>query len=523
MLTLTILSVETLAGEQSWWQFRGPGGNGHTTATKLPIEWDESRNVAWKTDIHDRGWSSPVIWRNQIWMTTATRDGHRVFAVCIDKDTGRILHDLHIFDVENPMRITDENTYATPTPVIEDGHVFVHFGTYGTACLDTATGQNIWTRRDLNCDHEAGAGPASSPTLIDGNLVIHVDGRDVQYIVALAGSTGETVWKTKRSIDFTDIPVHHRKAFCMPSVIPRGDGRQLVSPGGRAVYSYDLKGRELWRVQHRGFSVAPRPVYGHNLVFAIIDRDNPELWAIRPDGDGDVTDTHIAWKEFKSMPQRCSPMLVGDLLYLVNREGIASCLQAKTGELVWRERLNGRYSASPIYAQNRIYLFNEDATTTIIRPGRELNIVATNAIAKQRLLATPAVDGNALIIRTENHLYRIENRTTNPNEPETTTPGEPKGSKSTFVGDWDIGKSNASEKPVFVMTLNADLTARKSHVPGATGKWQLVNGEARIIWSDGWRDVIRPEGDHFRKIAFRPGNDFDSTPANQDTAQRSSK
>ena len=406
---LTFLTSGTPAADDSfWWQFRGPHGNGHATATTLPLEWEESRNVVWKTAVHDRGWSSPVIWGNQIWLTTATREGHRLFAVCIDKQTGGIVHDLHLFDVENPMRITDENTYATPTPVIEAGRVFLHFGTYGTACVDTSSGRVLWTRRDLNCDHEEGAGPASSPTLIHGNVVVHVDGRDVQYIIALDRETGETVWKTPRSIDFANIPVHHRKAFCMPVVMPRGDASQIVSPGGRAVYGYDLAGQELWRIRHRGFSVAPRPVFRHELVFAIVDRDDPELWAIRTDGRGDVTDTHVVWKQVRSMPQRCSPLLVDDLLYVVNRAGIAHCLDATTGEPVWRERLSGKYSASPIFAENRIYFFNEDAVTMVIRTGREFALVSTNRLANQRLLATPAVDGESLIIRTENYVYRIE-------------------------------------------------------------------------------------------------------------------
>ncbi len=520
LLVICFCTSVTWAAERAgaaWWQFRGPTGDGWSNVSELPTQWDEEKNIAWKTKVHDRGWSSPVVWDDQIWVTTATEAGHKLFAVCIDKNSGKIVHDLHLFDVEDPMRITNENTYATPTPVIEKGRVFVHFGTYGTACIDTNTGEKLWTRRDLNCDHEANAGPASSPTIIDGNLVVHVDGRDVQYIVALDRKTGDTVWKTLRSIDFADIPVHHRKAFCMPTAIGQGDAMQIVSPGGRAIYSYDRRGNEIWRVQHRGFSVAPRPVFGHGLVFATIDRDDPELWAIRVDGKGDVTDSHVAWKETRGMPQRCSPLLIDDLLYLVSRDGIATCLEAKTGELVWKKRLEGRYSASPLYAQGLIYLFNEEAKATLIRPGRKFEVVHQNALAPNQLRATPAIVDNALIVRTENFLYRIEAGAKRI-APEPMVDVEV--ATNPFVGRWDIGRSSPEAKPAFVMTLNADFTARKSHVPSATGTWKLVDGEARVVWSDGWRDVIREQGDGYRKIAFGPGRDFDDSPSNQDNAQR---
>ncbi len=408
ILVAAIVAANIALAEERWWQFRGPLGNGHTQSSDLPLKWDEKK-VAWKTPIHDRGWSSPVIWGRQIWLTTATRDGGRLFAVCVDRDSGRILHDVHVFDVKSPMSITAANTYATPTPVIEEGRVYVHFGTYGTACLDTATGRILWRRRDLECDHEKGAGPASSPFLVGDFMVVHVDGRDVQYVVALNKNSGETAWKTNRSVDYSKVPVLQRKAFGMPALIPRGNATQLVSVGAKGVFSYDpVTGQELWKVRHRGWSIAPRPVFGHGLVFAIVDRDDPELWAIRPDGNGDVTDTHVVWRETKRMPPRASPLLIGDLLFVVNRNGIASCFEAKTGRLIWQERMKGAYSASPIHARGRIYFFNEDSICTVIRPSRKLEVLSINPLAGEQLMATPAVDGKAFYIRTEKHLYRIQ-------------------------------------------------------------------------------------------------------------------
>ena len=231
-----------------------------------------------------RGKKSSVICGNQIWMTAATRDGHKLYAVCVDRATGKIVHDIHVFDVERPQPIAAENTYATPTPAIEPGRVYVHFGTYGTACLNSATGSILWTRRDLNCDHETGAGPCSSPFLLGNLLIVNVDGRDVQYQIALDTSNGKTVWKTDRSFDYATVPVNKRKAFTMPLLVPRGAGRQLVSTGGQAVYAYDpVTGKELWKVRHNGFSAVPRPVYGHGLVFFVTDHDHPELWAVRAD------------------------------------------------------------------------------------------------------------------------------------------------------------------------------------------------------------------------------------------------
>ena len=408
LLLITVASCVVIEANEQWSQFRGHYGNGIIKSTSAPINWSENTNIDWKTPIHDRGWSSPVIWNDQIWMTTATKDGNKMYAICVNKLSGKIEHDIHVFDVKSPQAITNENTYASPTPVIEEGRVYVHFGTYGTACISTKDGQILWKRRDLNCDHEIGAGPASSPFIYNNFLIFNVDGRDVQYVIALNKETGETAWKTNRSVDFSGVQVNQRKAYGTPFIIPRGNSNQMVSIGAKGVYSYDPEnGKELWKAKHRGWSIAPRPVYGEGLVFTMIDRDRPEMWAINPNGSGDITETHIEWKETKRMPPRASPIIIKGLLFVVDRNGYISCIEAKTGKSIWQKRMKGRFSASPILANNLIYFFNEDTVCTIIKPTRELEIVAENKLSDDKLMATPAFDENSIYIRTEKKLTRI--------------------------------------------------------------------------------------------------------------------
>ena len=408
LLLITVASCVVIEANEQWSQFRGHYGNGIIKSTSAPINWSENTNIDWSTPIHDRGWSSPVIWNDQIWMTTATKDGNKMYAICVNKLSGKIEHDIHVFDVKSPQAITNENTYASPTPVVEEGRVYVHFGTYGTACISTKDGQILWKRRDLNCDHEIGAGPASSPFIYNDFLIFNVDGRDVQYVIALNKETGKTAWKTNRSVDFSDVQVNQRKAYGTPFIIPRGNSNQMVSIGAKGVYSYDPEnGKELWKAEHRGWSIAPRPVYGEGLVFTMIDRDRPEMWAINPNGSGDITETHIEWKETKRMPPRASPIIIKGLLFVVDRNGYISCIEAKTGKSIWQKRVKGRFSASPILANNLIYFFNEDTVCTIIKPTRELEIVAENKLSDDKLMATPAFDENSIYIRTEKNLTRI--------------------------------------------------------------------------------------------------------------------
>ena len=406
ILLLSVVLSWSSAAADNWPELRGPTRDGHADAKRLPLTWSETNHVVWKTPIHDLGWSSPVVWDNQIWITTATENGRQMFAVCVDAETGRIVHDVKVFETEELEHVAAVNSYASPTPAIAAGRVYVHYGTYGTAALDTRTGKILWARRDLKCDHHEG--PGSSLLLDKDLLYFNVDGRDVQYVIALELATGKTVWKSNRSVDYSVFTSNQRKAFCTPILLETGGRRQLFSPGAKAMIAYDPKsGEELWKACYTGWSMVPRPLFSQGLLYVITDYERPELWAMRPDGHGDVTETHVAWKVTKDMPATASLLLVGDLLYMVNDQGYALCLEARTGNQVWRERLKGKHSASPIYGAGRIYFFSEKNLTTVIEPGREFKVLAENQL-DERVMATPAVVREAFILRTKTHLYRLE-------------------------------------------------------------------------------------------------------------------
>jgi outer membrane protein assembly factor BamB len=398
-----------------WPQFRGPEGTGISPARNLPLTWSESRNVRWKTAIHGRAWSSPVVLGNQVWVTSATEDGHQLFAVGLDRETGRIIHDLKVFHVDKPQYAHPFNTYASPTPVIEPGRLYVTFGSPGTAAIDTGTGKVVWERRDIECNHYRGAG--SSPIIFGDLLIMHFDGSDHQFVVALDKRTGQTVWRTERSIDFRDLGADgkpqaegdYRKAFATPHVVTVGGRPMLISIGSMATYGYDpLTGAERWRVEERGsFSGSTRPVVGHGLVFYPTGFPTGELLAVRPDGRGDVTGTHVVWRAGRSVPKKPSLLLVGDLIFTVGDSGVASCLEARTGALVWSARLGGNYSASPVWADGRIYVLGEEGNAAVIDAGRRFRLLAENRL-DEGFLASPAVAGKALFLRSRTHLYRIE-------------------------------------------------------------------------------------------------------------------
>jgi outer membrane protein assembly factor BamB len=410
--------LTALSASENWNQFRGPTGQGLSDSTGLPLKWSEEQHVKWKTPIHGKAWSSPVIWGNQVWLTTATPDGRELYAVCVDRTTGRILSDQKLFDIAAPQYADRLNSYGSPTPVIEDGRVYVTFGSPGTACLDTRTFAVLWRRDDLPCNHWRG--PGSSPTLWRDLLIMHFDGSDFQYVVALDKRTGKTVWKTDRSVDWQDLtpegkPIRDgdfRKGFSSPLVIEHEGQPLLVSSASKATYGYDpATGRELWRVEDRRFHTGTvRPVYGHGLIFAATGLAKGEMWAIRPGGSGVVTDTHVVWKVARQAPNRPSPVLVGDWLFMLNQDGgVVTCLEARTGKPVWSERLPGlgNYSASPVHAEGRLYFCNENGQTTVLAAGPEYRVLAENLLA-DGFMASPAIAGKALFLRSKSALYRIE-------------------------------------------------------------------------------------------------------------------
>jgi outer membrane protein assembly factor BamB len=402
-----LLSFVGLAAED-WPQFRGPTGQGHSSERGLPIEWSESRNIKWKVPVAGRGWSSPVVADGRVWLTTAVHRGDGASGndvkgaslrlIAFDVENGREIVNVEVFHPGTGTLTNAKNSHASPTPIVEGDRVYVHFGAQGTAAL-TTTGEIIWKTR---LPYESQHGNGGSPALFGDVLIISCDGSDDAYVVALDKRTGKTKWRTGRRPPFD-------QAYSTPLVIRAADRDQVVSVGAYRAAAYDPQtGKEIWRVSYAdGFSNVPRPVFGHGLVYIATGFQQPSLLAVRVDGSGDVTKTHIAWTLRRGAPLTPSPLLVGDELYVVNDGGIAQCLDAATGEPRWIQRLGGGdYSASPLFADGRIYFLSEGGVTTVITPGREFRRLATNTLDGETL-ASIAVSGGSLYIRSDTALYRI--------------------------------------------------------------------------------------------------------------------
>jgi outer membrane protein assembly factor BamB len=390
---------------EDWPEFRGPTAQGVSQTDNLPTQWSATKNVAWKRQIPGLGWSSPVIAAGKIYLTTAAPvDNSKDLSLrvlCLDAGDGKVLWNVEVFRPDNKKspQIHSKNSHASPTPIVTPDRLYVHFGHEGTACLDL-TGKVLWRYRD---PYPPVHGAGGSPVLVDGFLVFSTDGLRERVVVALKADTGKVAWKTPRP----GKPVKHF-SFSTPLVIEVNGKKQIVSPSSDVVCAYDpATGKEIWHANYAGYSVIPRPVFGHGLVYVVTGYDAPGMIAVRPDGTGDVTDTHVKWSLTNNAPHTPSVLLAGDELYMVSDRGIASCLDAKTGEVHWSKRLPGKgYSASPILAGGKVYFLSEDGVGTVIKAGKAFEQVANNPLGEKTLASYAVADG-ALFIRSARHLWKI--------------------------------------------------------------------------------------------------------------------
>jgi outer membrane protein assembly factor BamB len=396
------------SADEGWPHFRGPTQQGHASG-KVPLTWSETENVKWKTALPGQGWSSPVIGEGRIWMTTALDGGKSLRALCVDLASGKLLHDVEVFRPETVPAIHARNSYASPTPILDGERLYVHFGALGTACLSSKDGTKLWENTELKIEHQVG--PGGSPTLYKDRLLIPCDGTDLQYEAALDKMTGKLLWKTERSgvEKLKSKPEDMRKAYGTPVVLQIEGQAQSLTTAAERLYAMDpATGRELWYIDYPGFSNVPAPVTDGSAAYVCTGFMKPELWAIKLGGaKGNVTDSHVLWKQKAGAPDQSSPVIVGERLYMVAGGGITSCIDTKDGRIVWKERLGGDYAASLLHASGHLFVFDSAGKCHVIKPGDSYQLVGTNQL-ESGLMASPAVAGDALILRTKTHLYRIE-------------------------------------------------------------------------------------------------------------------
>jgi outer membrane protein assembly factor BamB len=414
---LVVLSLALLAAcgrsdpvaSADWWpQMRGPTAQGVATTSGVPITWSELQHIAWKTPIPGEGWSSPVVGTDAVFLTSALGNGRSLHAYRIDLASGRVDWDVEVFVNAVVPEKHARNTHASPTPVVQGDRLYVHFGGMGTACLSIADGRTLWANRDLAVDHEVG--PGGSPVVYRDVLLLTCDGVDVQYGAALDARTGALRWRKDRSATgrLAKVTASLRKSFGTPFLVTVDGTDQALSIGAERLYAHDpLTGDELWHVDFSGFSNASMPVSDGKLVIFNTAFTSSQLWAVRLGGaSGDVTASHVVWKaKFSSLSQP-SPILYAGRVYAVNDSGILVCLDAATGTEVYKERIGSDFAASPVLADGRLYFFDARGKATVVQPGDAFRVLATNTL-EAGCMASPAVAGGSLVVRTKTHLYRI--------------------------------------------------------------------------------------------------------------------
>jgi outer membrane protein assembly factor BamB len=413
-VALFVNSNQASSQDKNWTHFRGSNLNGLALTERIPMKWDDS-TIKWKTSIHDNGYSSPVIYNDQIWVTTAKADGKELYAVCTDFKTGEIIYDIKVFTPDEVEGKHSLNTYASPTPCIEKGFVYVHYGSLGTACINTTNGSIVWKRTDFKCNHAQG--PASSPILYKNLLILHYEGTDVRFIVALDKLSGKQIWRTDRPAEpFEPLAKIGRKAYITPIIMNVKGKDMLISPGSAVCIAYDPKtGKEIWRVLGGAESTISMPFTEKGVVFWYtgfgVDNNGAkftDLLAVNPDGKGDITGTNILWKKRDELAQNqmLTPVIFEGLIYTITTRNIMMCIDAATGEEVWSTHVTSNYNASPLCINGNIWFFSVKGEVLVIKAGRKYEVVAQNQM-DSGIWATPAILRNTVILRTQKYLYRI--------------------------------------------------------------------------------------------------------------------
>lgn len=397
-----------------WPEFRGPNQNGALSELRLPTEWSESKNVIWFSPTKGLGWSSPVISKDKIFFTASFSEkvsesnadlsgAQSLKLLCLDANNGKLVFEKTL--LEQPATapsIHKKNSHASPTPLLHEGKLYVHFGHQGTVCTDL-DGNIVWS----NCEHSYPPthGNGGSPIVVNDLLILTCDGGDTPYTLALDLKTGNERWRTPRGIT-TERPF----SFCTPQLITVGNQQQIISPGSDIVQSISpIDGSVIWSVRYEGFSVIPRPLYHKGLVYISTGYMTPKLLAIDPTGKGDTTKTHLKWTYKGGVPNTPSFVAAGDQILLVSDAGIAASVDAITGKENWKKRIGGNYSASLVLVDDKLYFQGETGEAIVFRVGSELEEIARNSLPG-RIFSSYAVIGNDWIIRAEGGVYRIGNR-----------------------------------------------------------------------------------------------------------------
>jgi outer membrane protein assembly factor BamB len=404
------------AQQYNWTHFRGNNLDGISGVVKVPLHWNDSTNIFWKANIEGKGWSSPVVYGDQVWITTAPPDGSEMKAIGLDLGSGKEIFNIILFKPDSIQKKHAINSYATPTCAVEKGYVYATFGTYGTACINTSDGKVIWKRTDLNCDHVQG--PGSSLLIYKNLLIVHCEGSDIQYLTGLDKATGKTVWRTDRPAELYDpLPWIGKKAYVTPIIVNVRGKDLLISNGSAVCMAYDPEtGQEIWRIVQGIDSTISMPVSEDGMVYFYTGfvhpsegEDYAELIAVNPDGKGDIAATHILWRHKSPPLQLLTPLIYKGLIYTVDAANTLQCLDAKTGQVLNSKKLKTKFHSSPVYAGGFIYFTSIKGETMVIKPGRELEVVAENKLPGE-VFATPAIVDNSVLLRTDKSLYRIGNK-----------------------------------------------------------------------------------------------------------------